>query len=59
MSFSMKINLSNEAPDTANFISWKRLVSELRKSGEISEHEEVVLLDVGENGINYFVARTE
>jgi hypothetical protein len=53
----MRIKITNEASSRAGFISWKRLATELFKNGcELSVKEHVTHLEIGENGINYFVA---
>ncbi|WP_024517102.1 hypothetical protein [Bradyrhizobium sp. Tv2a-2] len=55
----MQIKITFEESSTASFISWKRLAEELfKRSGELKSGERITHFDVGERGINYFVART-
>lgn len=54
----MHIKLKDGEPTSSNFISWRRLMDDLfRESGEISNSEHIVRIDVNEQGINYHVAR--
>ena len=39
----------------ANFISWRRLVDEMRRSGEIKADETVEALVLTDDGIQYYV----
>lgn len=51
----MKIVLTPESSNLANFISWRRLARELHSSSEIKINERVVRFEIDERGITYFV----
>ncbi len=57
----MLIKITEDEPENAGFISWRRLATELFvASHELKpEYERVVRFDVGEAEINYFVAAPE
>jgi hypothetical protein len=54
----MKILLTEDAERShlGNFISWSRLMEQLRRAGEFREDETAVRLEVDESGITYFVS---
>jgi hypothetical protein len=55
----MMVKFTSDESSTAGFISWKRLAQELFvKGAELAPGEHVTHFDVGELGINYFVAKS-
>lgn len=54
----MKIKISGEESMVAGYITWQRLARDLfQRGGELQPGETVTHFEVGERGINYFIAR--